>query len=164
MKSAFLSLFCITLLLFSFGLSGSIAQNANKKLAVDILVLINRHRAEMNLPPLSVQAPITAAAEHHSFDMATGKVPFGHNGFDARMAGISKQLKNATSWAENVASGANTAEKVVDMWLHSPVHKENIEGDYNLTGIGIAKGDDGTLYYTQIFFKTGSSLAKPKKR
>ena len=83
--------------------------------------------------------------------MATKKIPFGHDGFDARMKGITQQLKNATGWAENVAYGPNTAKDVVDMWLHSPGHKKNIEGNYNLTGIGIEKSADGETYYTQIF-------------
>ena len=83
--------------------------------------------------------------------MATKKIPFRHDGFDERMAAISRQLKNVSATAENVAYGANTAKDVVDMWLHSPGHKKNIEGNYNLTGLGIEKGTDGQLYYTQIF-------------
>ena len=56
-----------------------------------------------------------------------------------------------TSGAENVAYGAETAEEVVRMWLKSPGHKKNIEGKYNYTGIGIARGRNGQLYYTQLF-------------
>jgi uncharacterized protein YkwD len=83
--------------------------------------------------------------------MANKKIPFGHDGFDGRMERLSKQLKPTYSFAENVAMGATTAQEVVTQWLNSPGHKKNIEGDYNLTGIGIVKGKDGNLYYTQIF-------------
>ena len=43
------------------------------------------------------------------------------------------------------------AKQVVNMWLNSDGHRKNIEGNYNLTGIGVVKGKDGALYFTQIF-------------
>ena len=49
--------------------------------------------------------------------------------------------------------GRNTAEGVVKMWLNSQGHRENIEGDYNMTGIGISKSADGTPYFTEIFIR-----------
>ncbi len=116
-----------------------------------ILTLVNKHRAGMGLKPLKMNDVIEKAAERHSSNMAAKKIPFGHDGFDERMKGITQQLGGANGWAENVLMGAGTAEKAVDMWLHSPGHKKNIEGNYNLTGIGIVKGADGQLYYTQIF-------------
>ncbi len=120
-------------------------------LKTGILDLVNKHRAGMGLKPLKMNEVAEKAAEQHSHNMATKKIPFGHDGFDARMAGISKKLNGATGWAENVAMGPETAEQAVDMWLHSAGHKKNIEGDYNLTGIGIVKNANGDLYYTQIF-------------
>jgi uncharacterized protein YkwD len=130
----------------------AIAQSA--QMPVQVLVLINKHRKELGLDTLAMNTEIARAADKHSHNMASKKIPFGHEGFDSRMAGLRKQLKNADGWAENVAYGAETPEEVVDMWLHSPGHKKNIEGSYNLTGIGIVRGTDGQLYYTQIFFHT----------
>jgi uncharacterized protein YkwD len=122
-------------------------------LKTGILKLVNKHRTDMGLSPLKMNDVIEKAATKHSGNMASQKIPFGHEGFDERMKGISQQLGGATGWAENVAMGAETAEQAVDMWLHSAGHKKNIEGDYNLTGIGIAKNAQGQLYYTQIFIK-----------
>ena len=116
-----------------------------------ILELVNKHRTGMGLGPLKMNDDISAAAEKHSHNMAAKKIPFGHDGFDGRMAGLRSKIKRTSGWAENVAYGAETAEQAVEMWLGSPGHKQNIEGKYNLTGIGIAKGKDGQLYYTQIF-------------
>lgn len=123
----------------------------NSDMIPDILKYVNKHRADMGLKPLVNNATIAAAAEQHSKNMATKKIPFGHDGFNARMDKLAKQLPPSYSYAENVAEGATTAKEVVDQWLHSPGHKKNIEGDYNITGIGIAKSANGTLYYTQIF-------------
>ena len=83
--------------------------------------------------------------------MATGKVPFSHNGFEDRAKRIKAKLKNVTSWAENVAFGDKTARQVVDMWLNSPGHRKNIEGNYNLSGIGLSVDKTGNTFFTQIF-------------
>jgi uncharacterized protein YkwD len=122
-----------------------------KDLSVEILKLVNKHRTGMGLGALQMNDIASVAAEKHSHNMATNKVPFGHDGFDARMAGLRKQIKPVYGWAENVAYGSDDAKEIVDMWLHSPGHKKNIEDNYNLTGIGIAKSADGSYYYTQIF-------------
>jgi uncharacterized protein YkwD len=38
-------------------------------------------------------------------------------------------------------------------WINSPGHQKNMVGDYNLTGIGIAKNNAGEYYFTQLFVK-----------
>lgn len=118
----------------------------------EILDLVNEHRAELNLPPLKLVSVISKAAQQHSEDMADRKVPFGHSGFDAR---IDKILAKTGGMAagENVAYGSRTAIDVVKMWLNSKGHRKNIEGNFNLTGIGVAKNSSGTIYFTQIFIR-----------
>ncbi len=128
--------------------------NAYKEMATEILRLVNEHRKSMGLKPLANNEVMSRAAEDHSRDMADGKTPFGHEQMDERIAKISKQLKiDANAWAENVATGQRTAKAAVDKWLSSQGHRENIEGNYNITGIGIAKDANGTLFFTQIFIK-----------
>ena len=56
--------------------------------------------------------------------------------------------------AENVGYNmgySDPAGRVVERWLNSPGHKKNIEGNYNLTGIGVIQADQVTYYFTQIF-------------
>ena len=129
------------------------AQSADnyKEMKTNILRLVNKHRTDMGLGALQMNDDISAGALEHSVGMASKKVAFGHDGFDERMAAIMLKVKPSNSAAENVAEGAKDADDVVALWLHSKGHRENIEGDYNTTGIGIAKADDGTLYFTQIF-------------
>ena len=130
------------------------ADNSYKDMAVEVLRYINKHRTEMRLKPLVMNNVISKIASEHSVNMGEKKVPFGHQGMDDRVARANKELKqHASAWAENIASGQNTAKGVVEMWLKSQGHRENIEGDYNQTGIGIAKGSDGSLYFTQIFIR-----------
>ena len=128
--------------------------NAYKEMATEIARLVNEHRKSMGLKPMQLSNVICKIAEEHSTNMGSQKVPFSHDGMDGRVARANKELKqNASSWAENIATGQRNAKDAVAKWLSSPGHRENIEGDYNQTGVGIAKGKDGSLYFTQIFIK-----------
>jgi hypothetical protein len=45
------------------------------------------------------------------------------------------------------------AQRAVAVWLRSPHHLKNIRGDFNYSGLGIWRDDQGTIYFTQIFVK-----------
>jgi uncharacterized protein YkwD len=120
-----------------------------------ILHYINEHRAKRHLPPLKLVPSISAEAVQHSQDMAKHTLPFGHQRFEDRMKRLYAAMRNCKAGAENVAYYKTNAKKLVDAWVTSPGHRRNIEGHYNLTGIGIAYGKKGWAYYTQIFLRTG---------
>jgi uncharacterized protein YkwD len=117
----------------------------------EILSYVNEDREQHGLASLKMNTDESAIAARHSRDMATGKVPFGHAGLDARAKAIRKALGQLSSVGENVASGPMSAREVVDGWLNSPGHKRNIEGDFTLTGIGYARDKKGNIFFTQIF-------------
>ena len=117
----------------------------------EILRLVNGHRHSMGLTPVQMNTLESTVARLHSQNMASGKIPFGHSGFNERAAYLNKKMGPITLVAENVASGQMSAREVVDGWLHSPGHRRNIEGNFKLTGIGLARGSNGMIYYTQIF-------------
>jgi uncharacterized protein YkwD len=118
-----------------------------------ILVFVNEYRRTKGLPALEPNSFISSVALGHSRDMLTGKSPFGHDGFRQRINVISSRLGKLHVAAENVASGPMGAREVVDGWLNSPGHRRNIEGDFRLTGIGLAEGRNGMIYFTQIFVR-----------
>lgn len=122
-------------------------------LNTDILKLINEHRKSLGLSALQMVDVANTEAEQHSVDMVKGKTGFGHEGFESRVDDIRKVTGFIKGAAENVAYGNLNAAQVVDGWLHSPGHKKNIEGDYNLTGIGTVQRKDGVIFFTQIFIK-----------
>jgi uncharacterized protein YkwD len=131
------------------------AQQQQKKkgddMTAEIMQYINEYRAQKGLGSLKFNQSIAEDAEVHSRNMACKRVPFGHTGFNDRASDLSKKVQPFYGCAENVAYGPVTAKEVVQMWLHSPGHRKNIEGDYNMSGIGVARGNDGALYFTQIF-------------
>jgi uncharacterized protein YkwD len=119
----------------------------------DIFILINAHRKSIGLQPLQLSEVESTVAAKHSYNMASGKLPFGHKDLKKRMEIIAKQIGYISETGENVASGQMSAHEVVDGWLKSTGHRKNIEGDFTLTGIGVAKDKRGVVYYTQVFTK-----------
>ncbi|MFB2921667.1 MULTISPECIES: CAP domain-containing protein [Aerosakkonema] len=121
-----------------------------------IYAQINEYRKSRNLPPLTLDARISAQAKLHSQAMASGKVPFSHDGFEGRVKAISKSI-NYRSAAENVAfnQGFNDpATQAVQGWLKSPGHYKNIVGDFDLTGVSVVKNAENEYYFTQIFIRS----------
>jgi uncharacterized protein YkwD len=116
----------------------------------DIFKYTNRFRESENLPALVMNNDLNAIAEKHTLNMATGRVPFGHQGFSQRSALIRKKLK-CWNVAENVAFGINSGKDAVELWESSPGHRLNMLGDYKYIGIGTAVDRSGRKYFTQIF-------------
>lgn len=122
-----------------------------------ILVYVNQYRQKRGLPPLKMNKLISQEAERHSRDMGTHRVPFGHQYFSKRIKRIFDDIQQCHGGAENVAYNYRDAKIVVEQWLTSPGHRRNIEGRYNLTGIGLARDSRGKLYFTQIFVRTDNA-------
>jgi len=119
--------------------------------------LINEYRDRDGLPPLRWNDDIASIARAHSRDMASGDVDFGHGGFQDRVDQMKGAIAGFEGAGENVLYTTQldeVAERAVQMWLHSPHHLKNIRGDYNFSGIGVWRGKDGALYFTQLFLKT----------
>lgn len=135
-------------------LDGQSPQPSAAALARSAHDAVNAHRARRGQAALIWDDQVAAAAREHSQAMARGSVPFGHDGFDDRAASIGAQLP-VGAMAENVAydggSGGEMAGRVVDGWLRSSGHRRNIEGDFHITGVGVATAPDGRHYFTQIF-------------
>ena len=123
----------------------------------DILRNVNLYRTHHGLKPLILKSYISKEAQTHSIAMAKHKISFGHAGFEKRIKTIYAKTQNPNGAAENVAYNYKDGNDVVKNWLKSPHHLTNIKGNYNYTGIGIAKDTNGKLYFTQIFLKTKHS-------
>jgi len=116
---------------------------------------INAHRQSIGLEPLVSNPAIVAQSREHSQQMAAVGT-LSHDGFESRVEAIAATLSYRSA-GENVASNqgfADPAAQAVQGWLNSPGHRQNIEGNFDVTGIGIAQAGDGTYYLTQIFIQT----------
>lgn len=128
-----------------------IAQNSEQALARQVHEQINEYRQSLNLEPLTLNARISEQARKHSENMAENKVEFSHDGFDRRIKALGISYRSA---AENVAYNqgyGDPVEKAVEGWIKSKGHRQNLTGNYNLTGIGVVENQQGEYYFTQIF-------------
>lgn len=118
----------------------------------EVVSKTNAFRKANGLTALQVNDQLNELAQKHSEAMAKGRIVFGHAGFDKRNAQASAKIKSLSSFAENVAYGAETATQVVDNWKNSTGHRKNMLGKtYRLIGVGMARSKTGQLFYTQIF-------------
>ncbi|MBW1294285.1 CAP domain-containing protein [Aquimarina litoralis] len=116
-----------------------------------ILTLVNQHRQNQGLSPLSKNTTAEQlAVDHTKYMISINEI--NHDDFNQRSSVLNDQ-ENATASAENVARFYQDAQSVVDGWLSSIGHKENIEGNYMYTGISAIKDENGRYYYTQLFYR-----------
>ena len=149
-KQTWVIFFIFTLLLTACKNSTDLSEN---ELEQKVFRSINDHRISKGLDKLEWNDTIAEQCRIHNSNMATEIVPFSHDGFQNRLAIIKETIPHSRG-AENVAytSGySEPAEIACKTWLHNEEHKINIEGNYNLTGVGVAKNDIGDFYFTQIF-------------
>lgn len=118
---------------------------------LEVLDLINTYRVEQGLTPLSIIEHISYKSNEHNVYMV--KVDqVNHDGFEERKNNFI-QVLGAYRVGENVAYGYSTPESVVDAWIASSGHRENMEGDYTHFGISITLDSEGRKYYTNMFIK-----------
>lgn len=140
------------------GCSGSNEQRdpALAELEQQMVVAVNRYRNSIGLNSLVSKETIAVQARIHSRNMAADKVPLAHDGATERTERIGETILWATI-SENVAFSTqrdDLVDFVLNRWLNSPGHRKNIEGEFNLTGIGVALSPDGRYFFTQIFVLT----------
>jgi len=117
-----------------------------------VVDLTNAERTKAGLKPLQISNPLMDVAQEKSEDMAKNNY-FSHTSptygspFDQiKAAGISYR-----SAGENIAQGQKTPQQVVQAWMESPGHRQNIM-NANYTHIGVGFVEDGN-YWTQQFIQ-----------
>lgn len=113
--------------------------------------LINDYRVSKGLNKLEVIDYISFKAEEHDeYMISTGAM--NHNFFQDRAESLIQAL-GATNVSENLAYNYSTPQSVLNAWLNSEGHRENIEGNFTHFGISIRVNAEGKKYYTNMFIK-----------
>jgi len=132
------------------------SDSTTEPLERQLVAEVNRVRAEHHLIPLKRREDLDRVAIAHSEDMAvrgyfSHESPEGANPVDRiQTAGID----DMSLAAENLGltREANPTQAIVRSWLNSPDHRRNLLAPaMNTTGVGITRGKDGTLVYTQLY-------------
>ncbi|MGW0808126.1 CAP domain-containing protein [Nonomuraea sp. NPDC002799] len=119
----------------------------------EVVRLTNAERAKGGCDPLQHDARLRRAAFGHSADMAKNDY-FDHDSQDGRdmVDRMRATGFTGTAWAENIAMGQRSAAQVVQGWMDSDGHRQNIMNcSYTLIGVGAAKDAQGQIYWTQDF-------------
>jgi uncharacterized protein YkwD len=114
-----------------------------------VLALVNDERAVKGCTALVIDDRITTAAQGHSTDMATQNY-FSHTSKDGRT--FDKRMRGAgypKPGGENIAMGYATPNAVMEGWMNSQGHRENILNcSFTTMGLGL---DTRGNYWTQNF-------------
>ena len=118
----------------------------------EIARYVNQHRATKGLAALATDPRITAQCRRHCAQMA-GKGEISHRGFSGRATAMRESFGHAIV-AENVGMNygmPDPARKMANRWISSEGHRQNIEGNYHLTGVGVVKTNEGKYFFSEIF-------------
>jgi uncharacterized YkwD family protein/spore coat assembly protein SafA len=124
-----------------------------KNVEEEVLSLVNQERSKIGLRPLEMDWELSRVARMKSQDMAQ-KNYFSHTSptygspFDMmKQFGI-----NFRTAGENIASGQRTPKEVMESWMNSQGHRENIlKPDYTHLGVGYYQGGSYGHMWTQMF-------------
>ncbi|MCP3028392.1 CAP domain-containing protein [Halobacillus sp. A5] len=116
----------------------------------EVVDLTNEERAQQGLEPLELDVELSGVAKDKSVDMQQNNY-FSH---DSPTHGSPFDMMNEygidyTTAGENIAKGQTSPEEVVQGWMNSEGHRENIMNE-SFTHIGVGHAEDGN-YWTQMF-------------
>jgi uncharacterized protein YkwD len=116
--------------------------------ALKVAQLTNQVRAQYRLSPLRFNCRLYGAAQNHTIDMVNMN-RLSHTGSDGSSIGIRVKRfgYQYSTVGENVAVGQRTPSQVVNSWMNSPGHRQNIlNPQYTEIGVGYSNN-----YWTQVF-------------
>lgn len=128
--------------------------NDTKNFEQQVVNLVNQQRSKNGLLPLTMNWQVSRVARYKSQDMCDRNY-FSHQSptygspFD-----MLKQFNiNYSSAGENIAKGQKTPQAVMNSWMNSQGHRQNILNK-NFTQIGVGYyNKNGTTYWTQMFIR-----------
>lgn len=134
-----------------------------------VLDLVNQQRAARGLPALRVDSRLVTAARRHN-DLMAQKSQLSHQLSGERplcSGGPNDDRYDEVGYAwiacgENVAAGQTTPQEVVDAWMNSAGHRDNILNS-SFRDIGIAHTTGGSYghWWTQDFGASDNSAPPP---
>ena len=121
------------------------------KMRSDMLVRLNQERQAQGLSALKLNDQLTAAAQAHTDDMIAQSY-FSHTSLDGRTP-ADRVTATGYQWravGENIAQGQYSVTEVMDGWMASPGHRENIlTPGFTEVGISLSLGQNKDWYTTE---------------
>lgn len=126
--------------------------------AYQILALVNQERAKEGRAPLTMDRDLLEAAMKRAAELS---IDFSHT----RPNQMSCSTISSKLNGENIAGGYRDAEKIMDMWMNSPGHRDNILATaYQSVGIGCFE-QNGSWFWVQDFgWEPADAVDQPQNR
>lgn len=128
-----------------FALAVPVSAAGASRTEKEILQQVNRERAVRDLGKLQLDEDLMEAAATRAREIMDS---FSHT----RPDGSRWNTVSDLVYAENLAMGHTNAQMVMDDWMDSKGHRQNIlRSSYTKIGICSIKGPDGVRYWVQEF-------------
>ena len=121
--------------------------------AQEVLTLTNTQREAAGLNPLSADPVLTEMAMLRARELEESYSHTRPSGENCKT--VFREFEtDLRFWGENAAKGNRTPEAVVEAWMGSQGHRENLlREDAEYLGVGVWQDEDGILYLVQLFAK-----------
>jgi len=119
---------------------GNVTQS---QFAAEVVNLVNQERAKAGLQPLKTDSALTGMALDKAKDMYN-KNYFDHTSptYGSPFDMMNQYGITYRSAGENIAKGQRSPEEVMNAWMNSPGHRQNIlNSSYNLIGVAYYNGE-----------------------
>jgi len=126
-----------------------------KSLESEVIRLVNVERSKRGLQTLSANWQLSRVARYKSQDM----IDKGYFSHTSPTYGSPFKMMEAfgirySAAGENIAMGQRSPQEVMNAWMNSPGHRNNIlSTSFYQIGVGLAKDRNGRMYWTQMFIK-----------
>lgn len=118
---------------------------SNKEFSMKVFNLVNDARANNNLPALVWSDSLYNCGLVRVVEITNLWSHTRPNGTDWYTVDANLM------YGENLGKGYNTAEELVNAWMSSPSHKENILFGFKTMAVSTYVGSDGKIYVAQEF-------------
>ena len=119
--------------------------------AEEVLELVNIEREKVGIAPLELSEELIECADIRAEEIVE---TFSHDRPDGSSCFTILNGISYSTCGENIAAGSPTPERVVDQWMNSQGHRENIlNGAYKYLGVGYYYDENSTYkhYWVQLF-------------
>ena len=121
----------------------------------EVIRLVNEERKKVGLAPLKQNTALAKAAEKRAEEITE---KFSHTRPNGTLCFSIFNEYDIDNWggAENIAWGQSTPQAVMNTWMNSEGHRDNILSSY-MTDIGVGLCEkNGTKYWVQLFIMSPS--------
>ena len=129
----------------------SVPEDDISEKAEQVIELVNSYRAQYGLSAVQYDKAASCAAQKRALEIQS---VFSHTRPDGSRCFTALDECGASyhGAGENIAMGQSTADEVMNDWMNSQGHRENIlNGNFTKIGVGVSVGADGRIYWTQMF-------------